>query len=260
MKNQLTLSLIAFLFYACQSSPGTEQTTSKDDTLQATTSTQNALTPEEQTAGWQLLFDGTSTAHWRGYGQENMPSLGWGVKDGALVIDKTPNPKPAGFGGDIITKEKFGNFELMVDFMISDTANSGIFYFVMEEEGSPMWHNAPEYQILDNATYAKMGGDFDLNTHRTGDNYDMQSAAKDFMKPVGEWNTARIVQKDGHVEHWLNGNKCIEYQVGSPEWEALVKKSKFKDYPKYGRTTPGYIGLQDHDYEVRFRNIKIRSL
>jgi hypothetical protein len=260
MKNQLTLSLITFLFFACQSSPGTEQATSEDDTPQATASTQNVLTPEEQAAGWQLLFDGTSMEKWRGYNQESLPPLGWSVKDGTIEIEKTPDPKPDGFGGDIITKEKFGNFELMVDFMISDTANSGIFYFVMEEEGAPMWHNAPEYQILDDVTYAKIEKDFNLDTHRTGDNYDMQAAPEDNMKPVGEWNTARIVQKDGHVEHWLNGKKCVEYQAGSPEWEALVKKSKFKDYPNYGRTSPGYIGLQDHQHEVRFRNIKIRNL
>ncbi len=260
MKNQLSLSLIALLFFACQSSPGTEQTTTEEDTQQPATSNTNTLTPEEQTAGWQLLFDGNSLDQWRGYGLEKMPALGWSVKEGTIVIDKTPDPKPEGFGGDIITKEKFGNFELMVDFMISDTANSGIFYFVLEEEGSAMWFNAPEFQILDNPTYLKLEGDFDLNTHRTGDNYDLQSADQDYMKPVGEWNTARIIHKDGHVEHWLNGNKCIEYQVGSPEWEALVKKSKFKDYPNYGRTTPGHLGLQDHHYEVRFRNIKVRKL
>jgi len=257
MKNQFTLSLIALLFFACQSSPGTEQTTTEEDTQQPATSTANTLTPEEQAAGWQLLFDGTSLDQWRGYGLEKMPALGWSVKDGTIVIDKTPNPTPEGFGGDIITKEKFGNFEFMVDFMISDSANSGIFYFVMEEPDTPMWHNAPEFQILDNDTYANF---YEVNKHSTGDNYDLQSAPEDYMKPVGEWNTARIVHKDGHVEHWLNGNKCIEYQVGAPDWEALVKKSKFKDYLNYGRTTPGHLGLQDHHYEVHFRNIKVRSL
>ncbi|MFQ5446152.1 MAG: family 16 glycoside hydrolase [Saprospiraceae bacterium] len=257
MKNQLILLLIAVFFAACQSSPGTEQTSGEETVSDSSTVAANTLMPEEEAAGWQLLFDGTSTAEWRGYNLDSMPALGWTVKDGALVIEKTPDPKPEGFGGDIITKEKFGNFEFMVDFMISDSANSGIFYFVMEEQDTPMWHNAPEFQILDNATYANF---YDINKHSTGDNYDLQSSTEDYMKPVGEWNTARIVHKDGHVEHWLNGNKCLEYQVGSPEWEALVKKSKFKDYPSYGRTTPGHLGLQDHHYEVRFRNIKVREL
>jgi hypothetical protein len=220
---------------------------------------QNSLTKEESDSGWKLLFDGKTTDMWRGYNQSTMPLLGWVIKDDALVIEKTPQPKPEGFGGDIITKEQYGNFELALEFMVTDTANSGIFYFVIEKPEDPIYFNAPEYQILDNATYAKATSGGDLSKHKTGDNYDMQSAPADYMKPVGEWNQAKIIHKDGHVEHWLNGNKCIEYQVGSPEWEELVLNSKFKDWKGYGRSTVGHIGLQDHQHEVRFRNIKIRT-
>ena len=197
---------------------------------------------------------------WRGYNQDALPRLGWVVKDNEMVIEKTPDPRPEGFGGDIITKEKFGNFELSVDFQITEHANSGIFYFIMEEKDSAMWHNAPEFQIIDDKAWAKSDPDFNMDTHRSGDNYDMESSAGQYMKPVGEWNTARIVHSNGKVEHWLNGQKCLEYEVGSAKWKAQLAKSKFKDYPNYGMTKQGPIGLQDHDHEARFRNIKIRSL
>lgn len=226
----------------------------------ADSSAPNTLTQQEIEQGWQLLFDGKSIDKWRGYNRPDMPSKGWVVRDGALVIESTPDPKPDDFGGDIITKEQFGNFELSLEFMITPLANSGIFYFVVENDSLPMWALAPEYQILDHEGYARQSPDFDLKTHCTCDNYDLQAAPDNYLKPMGEWNLARIVHKDGHVEHWLNGNKCIEYQVGSPAWEELVSNSKFAIYAGYGRAKIGHIGLQDHQHEVRFRNIKIRPL
>ena len=261
MKNQLlTLLITALIIFSCQSNQSTDQNSATETASADSTAMANTLTEAEIAAGWKLLFDGKTTSQWRKYGEEAFPAQGWVVQDGALVIQKSPHPRPEGFGGDIITKESFGNFELMLDFMITDTSNSGILYLVTEEKGVPIWHNAPEYQILDNATWETMGAVDDMATHRTCDNYDLQAAPADFMTGKGTWNTARLIVNNGHVEHWLNGNKCVEYQIGSPEWEAMVKKSKFKDYPNYGRAKQGPIGLQDHDHEVRFRNMKIRNL
>ncbi len=249
--------LLLLIAFAMLSSCGESPATNADQTDLAK---DNVPAPEETAEDWTLLFDGKSMDNWRGYNRPDLPKNGWVVENGEMVILATPDPKPEDFGGDIITKEKFGNFELVFDFKISAMANSGVFYFVKEDSTLPMWANAPEYQILDHEAYAKTHPDFDLTTHCTCDNYDLQAAPDFYLKPLSEWNHGRIVHKNGHVEHWLNGNKCIEYQVGSEAWKARVKASKFAEYQDYGKTTPGHIGLQDHQHEVRFKNIKIRPL
>ncbi len=220
-------------------------------------STANMLSAAETADGWKLLFDGESTAGWKGYGHETFPTKGWRVSDGVLIVEAS-NTGEEGFGGDIVTTESFDNFEFSLDFMLSDTANSGILYRVVEND-DPIWNNAPEFQLLDDATYISMGG-MDMATHLTGDNYDIHSSSVKASKAVGEWNTARILVDGARVEHWLNGQMTVAYELWSPEWEALVKKSKFAEYPSYGRTQRGPIGLQDHGHMVSFRNIKIRSL
>lgn len=261
MKNQLfAFCILTISFFSCQSGQSEQQASTTNEAAPAATAPDASLTEAEKAAGWRFLFDGQNTDQWRAYGGAAFPAQGWSVENGELVIQKSPNPRPEGYGGDIITKESFSNFELTLEFLLSDTSNSGILYLVQEEKGVPIWHNAPEYQILDNATYEKMDEVPDMATHRTCDNYDLQAAPADYLQPMQEWNTARLIVNNGHVEHWLNGSKCVEYQLGSPEWEAMVKKSKFKDYPGYGRAKQGPIGLQDHDHEVRFRNIKIRTL
>ncbi len=252
MKNSFPL-LLLLLILSCQSNTSNEQSTQEET---PTPPTPNALTDEEKRAGWELLFDGKTTDKWRGYNHETLPTLGWKVTDGTIAVEKS-GTEEEGFGGDIITKDKYENFELTLDFSCSDTANSGIFYRVAEMDGTPIWHNAPEYQILDNARYAEMGVD---SLHFCAANYDLHPAETDYTKPVGEWNIARIVLNNNHVEHWLNGNLVVAYDLESPEWEALVAKSKFKDYPGYGKTKNGHIGLQDHGHLVRFRNIKVRRL
>jgi alpha-3'-ketoglucosidase len=219
---------------------------------------QNTLTAKEESEGWILLFDGKSTDAWRGYNKKTFPESGWEVRDEQLVITFSGNEE-AGSAGDIITKEKFGNFELSLEFMLTDSANSGIFYMVTGFEDNPIWHLAPEYQILDNPTYESMLGDW-MEKHRTGDNYDMEAAEVDYSNPVGEWNTARIVRKGHHIEHWLNGNLAVEYKIGSIKWKKQVAASKFSEYKMYGMAKQGNIGLQDHGHEVMFRNIKIRRL
>ncbi len=257
MKYQFfTLLITALLMASCQNNPSTENT---DQSAQAVMPA-NGLSEAEVTAGWRLLFDGTTLGGWRGYNRTDLPQNGWSVQNGELVIAATPKQKPADFGGDLITAEKLGNFEFSIDFLLSDSANSGILYFVMEEKDSAIWHNAPEFQLIDNDVWANMDPNFSMDTHRTGDNYDMEAGTGCAMKPIGEWNTAKIVHNNGKVEHWLNGSKCLEYEVGSAKWKEQLAKSKFKGYPQYGLTKQGHIGLQDHGHEVRFRNIKVRNI
>ena len=252
--------IVIIVLAACSGNKTAEDLEEKtsEETSSNEEESSNKLTDAEIEEGWILLFDGETTDQWRGYNQETFPTKGWAVKDDVLMVLKS-GTEEEGFGGDIITKKQFGNFELQLDFMVKDTSNSGILYLVREFEGQPIWHNAPEYQILDNQTYLDMGS-MDMTTHLTGDNYDLHAAPEDYSNTVSEWNTARIIVNSNHVEHWLNGNKTVEYEIGSEEWEALVKESKFAEYPEYGRAKMGHIGIQDHGYEVRFRNIKIKPL
>lgn len=251
-------SLITF-FFGCENNSKASSEVKDNNTNTEKVVSANMLSEAEKEAGWKLLFDGKTTNGWRGYNHETFPTIGWKINEaGSLTVSKS-GTEEAGFGGDIITVDKFENFELLVDFMVSDTGNSGIFYRVLESKDQAIWQNAPEYQVLDNQTYINMYGD-DMKTHLTGDDYDLQAAPEDYSKPVGEWNTAKIVINNNKAEYWLNGKKTIDTVLESPEWEALVAKSKFKDYPQFGRTKKGHIGLQDHGHLVKFRNIKIREL
>lgn len=258
---KLTAGLALFVLVAtvgCGGS-GEPDTDSSSATAEATAEpAKNTLTPEEQSAGWVLLFDGESTDGWRGWNQESFPESGWEVNDGDLVVFASDGSE-AGLGGDIVSEAVFSDFELVFDFKVSPVGNSGVFYRVVEHEGRDMWHVAPEFQVLDDTAYIEMGG-MDMNTHLTGDNYDLHSSAMAASNPIGEWNHARIVVDGPHVEHWLNGQMTVEYDFWSPEWEALVAASKFEPYPEYGRATEGRIGIQDHGHEIRYRNIKVRPL
>jgi hypothetical protein len=205
----------------------------------------NTITPKEQAEGWRLLFDGRTTAGWRGYRQPTLPD-GWRVVDGALTR--------VGQAGDIVTTGQFGDFELTLDWKLQANGNSGLFYRVTEEDPI-MWHTAPEYQIIDNAYKEPLKpGQY------TGANYDMHPPSLDVTKPIGSWNQTRIVVRGPHVEHWLNGVKLVDYELWTPDWERRVRESKFKDYATYGRARRGHIGLQDHGDPAAFRNIKIREL
>lgn len=222
----------------------------------------NSLTPEEKTAGWHLLFDGKTMTGWRSARSNGFPSTGWAVKDGMISVTETGGEE-AGNGGDLITTRTYSDFELTVDFRISPGANSGIKYFVNpdltpghEGHGSLIGF---EYQVLDDALHpdAKKGKDGDRTV---GSLYDMIPAATNKpIKPIGEWNTARIVVRGKHGEHWLNGVKVLEYDRSSPQFKAIVAESKFHIYPGFGEADQGYILLQDHGFPVSFRNIKIRE-
>ena len=250
------LPLVPLALLAACSAPDAQPATADAD---AAAPPPNTLTEAERAAGWRLLFDGETTAGWRGYNLDAFPDTGWAVLDGALVVGATATDPDVPIGGDIVTTESFTDFDLKFEFMLSEVANSGVLYRVIEEPGAAIWHNAPEYQVLDDTAYIEMGT-MDMNTHLTGDNYDLHSAGEKTLHSPGQWNTARIRIANNHVEHWLNGTKTVEYQLGSPEWEQLVAASKFAPFPQYGRAASGPIGLQDHGRNVFYRSIKILPL
>lgn len=206
----------------------------------------NTLTPQEKAAGWRLLFDGTTVGGWRGFKSEKAPE-GWKAVDGVLARE--------GKGGDLLTVEEFGDFELRLEWRISKGGNSGIFYRGIEDSDAIYW-SAPEMQVLDNAGHR----DGKNPATSAGSNYALHAPVRDVTKPLGEWNEVRILAKGAHVEHWMNGVKLLEYELWSPDWEARVNAAKFKDYPGYGRANKGHIGLQDHGDPVWYRNIRIRPL
>lgn len=250
-----TLCVMALAMFACEPRAETETEAEAESGAEAA-SLPNRLTEEEVAAGWLLLFDGVSTDGWRGYGQEAFPELGWEVVDGELVVFASDGSEQ-GLGGDIITEARFSDFELSFEFVVSPVGNSGVFYGVEEHEGVAMWQVAPEFQVLDDTAYIDMGT-MDMRTHLTGDNYDLHASSVAASNPIGAWNHGRIIVDGTHVEHWLNGLKTVEYELRSPEWEALVAQSKFASEEHYGRATSGHIGLQDHGHQIRYRNMKIR--
>jgi hypothetical protein len=206
----------------------------------------NELTAEERAAGWKLLFDGKTTQGWRGFNKDKCPD-GWQVVDGALVR--------VGSAGDIITTEQFDNFELAFDWRVAEAGNSGVFFRVSEDAGA-VYETGPEYQILDNAKHP----DGRSKLTSAASNYALHAPAKDVTKPVGQWNQSKIAVSGNHVEHWLNGQKVVEYELGGDEWTELVKQSKFSSMPRYGREPKGHIALQDHGDRVEYRSIKVRPL
>lgn len=215
-----------------------------DDSAVPTNSAARA-TPESSQPGWKVLFDGSSTEAWRGYRRSDLPG-GWQIVDGALT--RVAN------GGDIVTREQFDDFELELEWKVAPRGNSGVMFRVTEEDSST-YRTGPEMQVLDDAGHA----DGKSRLTAAGSNYALHAAPAGVVKAAGEWNQARLVVRGAHVEHWLNGRKVVEYELWSPEWEALVKASKFAQWPRYGRAKRGHIALQDHGDWVAYRNIRIRS-
>jgi Domain of Unknown Function (DUF1080) len=237
--------------------------------IPALTQAPNTLTKKEKAEGWHLLWDGKTTAGWQSLrgGGSPFPKTGWLIKDGTLSVTDTGGAE-GGDAGDIMTIKKYGNYELSVDFKTSTGANSGILYLI--DLTLPIYRNglgAPvgyEYQILDDDVHpdAHRG----KNGNRTvASLYDMIPAAGTAdhtkpIKPVGEWNTARIVVNGTHGEHWLNGVKVLEYDRASPEFRQIVSEDKYKSFPTFAQMHDTQIDLQDHGFPVSFRNIKIREL
>jgi hypothetical protein len=206
----------------------------------------NMLTPNEKKEGWRLLFDGHTTAGWRGFRMDSMPS-GWQVINGELTR--------VAEAGDIITTDQFANFELALEWKISEGGNSGIMYRVTEATEAT-YESGPEMQVLDDARHH----DGLSRLTAAGADYGLYPSPAGIVKPAGEWNSVLIVVRGAHVEHWLNGKKVVQYELWSPDWEAKVKASKFAQWPAYGRAKRGYIALQDHGDRVAYRSIRIRVL
>jgi hypothetical protein len=210
----------------------------------------NTLTAAEKAAGWQLLFDGKTIDQWRGYNTKEIPAS-WSIVDGAIAATK-------GKGADLVSVDEYGDFEFAVDFKVARNGNSGIFYRGVESPTGPIYHSAPEYQVLDDVGHpdAKNGPD-----RFCGANYDVDPPlVANACNPAGEWNSAKIVARGAHIEHWLNGKKTADYELWSPEWKAKVAASKFKAWPTYGMAKSGRLSLQHHGDEVAFKNIKVRAL
>jgi hypothetical protein len=207
---------------------------------------QNELTPEEKKAGWKLLFDGKSTSGWRGFKKASFPEKGWVVKDGELRLQAGSK------AGDIVTEEKFSEFDLTWEWKVPAGANNGIKYFILEERGEAVGH---EYQMIDE-TDKRMSP-----KHRTASFYDVLAPSNDKpLRAPGEWNHSRVLVTGNHVEHWLNGKKVLEYELGREDVLKAVQNSKFKSVKGFGERQNGHILLTYHNDPVSFRNVKIRPL
>ena len=219
----------------------------------------NTLTKDEKDAGWKLLFNGEDFYGWRQCNGESMPD-NWDIENSAMkVFTGNGKQEGQGAGGDILyAPEKFKNFELSIDWKSSPKGNSGIFYYVQEVKGKPIYFASPEVQVLDN----EKASDNKVDTHLAGSLYDMLAADPKTVKPTGEWNTVVIKVNKGNVTHTMNGTEVVSYTLWTPEWDEMVMNSKFKSFKGFrdGIAKKGYIGLQDHGYTIWFRNIKIRKL
>lgn len=225
--------------------------------LSLTTKAQeNQLTQTEKQQGWQLLFDGKTTEGWKSASKEGFPQKGWKVEGGTLSVE------PKAGGGDIVTLKEYGDFELSVDFKLTEGANSGIKYYVAFLKSSPTATPSAlglEYQLIDDERHpdAKLGKN---GNRRLAAVYDLMPAGSTKKaKPLGEWNTARIVSKGNHVEHWLNGVRVLQYERNSSAFKQLIAQSKYKDIAGFGINTRGHILLQDHGDQVYYRNIRIKA-
>jgi hypothetical protein len=220
----------------------------------------NVLTEQEKQNGVRLLFDGKTNNGWRGTYKETFPENGWEIKDGALNVLKSAGAESKN-GGDIVTTEQYGAFDLQFEFRLTEGANSGVKYFVTEKEGNAGSAIGLEYQVLDDERHpdAKQGV---VGNRTLASLYDLIPSIKNprGLKKIGEWNQGRIiVYPDNRIEHWLNGYKVVEYQRGTPIFYALVARSKYAQWENFGMAPEGRILLQDHGDAVSFRSIKIKT-
>ena len=218
----------------------------------------NELSKKEKEEGWMLLFDGKSMKGWHNFNSKNVGDS-WVIEDQAIHLKsdkKADGSWQAEDGGDILTDDRFDDFEFTLEWKIAPCGNSGVIYNIIESKKyEHPWHTGPEMQILDNTCHP----DAKIVKHRAGDLYDLISSTKEMAKPAGEWNKIKIKKKEGRMQHWLNGEKIVDYTLGNKKWEDLVAGSKFKEYPAFGTANKGSIALQDHGDKVWFKNIKIRK-
>jgi cytochrome c len=211
----------------------------------------NSLTVQEKKEGWQLMFDGSSTNGWHSFRKTSVGQA-WKVNDGSIYLDTSSKD-----GGDLVSDKEYENYELKIEWKIEKCGNSGIIFNSIESDKYyASYVTGPEMQVLDNECHE----DAKIIKHRAGDLYDLISCKRETVKRAGEWNEARIVSKNAHYEFYLNGEKVVEFTMHTPEWDAMVKASKFKSMPDFGKSTKGHIVLQDHGNGVWYRNIKIKTL
>jgi hypothetical protein len=208
----------------------------------------NQLTDEEKAAGWKLLFDGTTSQGWHTFKKQTFPEKGWLVEDGWLHCQGKG-------GGDVVSEAQYDNFELQWEWNLAPAGNSGVKYFVLDSRPQVLGH---EYQMLDDGR--SPGVQPGHRKQYTGAFYAVLEPGPTHVKPPGEINTSRILVKGNHVEHWLNGEKVLEYECGSDVVKAAVATSKFKTAPGFGDKVKGHLLLQDHESAVWFRNLKVREL
>jgi hypothetical protein len=207
----------------------------------------NELTPEEKAQGWQLLFDGKTTKGWHSFKKSTFPQKGWDVRDGELVLVAGSK------AGDIVLDQTFSEFDLSWEWKIEKGGNNGLKYFVSDERSEALGH---EYQMIDDTNGHDHGP-----LHSTASFYDvLPPDPNKGLKPPGEWNSSRVLVRGNHVEHWLNGHKVLEYELGSEKVLAAVRKSKFRSVSGFGTRVKGHILLTYHNDPVSYRNIKIRDL
>ncbi|MEO6960652.1 MAG: DUF1080 domain-containing protein [Puia sp.] len=220
-----------------------------------TTDSISAHLHKDMQQGWEVLFDGTNTDKWRGKNSDSFPAEGWVVRDSMLFLSRRG-------GGDIITREVYGNFELVLDFNLTVNANSGVKYFVAEIKNrntGKLVVNGPEYQIIDDFNYPEVK-DHRHEVGATAACYLLYPPENKILYPAGKWNHVKIIARGKHVEHWLNGIKVLSYERGSADFLKRKATTKFADLVNYGELPEGHILLTDHDDTVYFKNIRIRRL
>jgi hypothetical protein len=260
MKTSTSIAILLIIFFIADSQLSFSQQQNKEKQKKEKGKSPNMLSKREKKEGWILLFDGKTTKNWRGYDMPVFPEKGWEVVNGELHVIGSGKGEAGGGGGDLLYDKKFRNFELSLEWKVSEGGNSGIFYLAQEIPGEAVWKNAPEMQILDNERHpdAKLG----VNGNRAaGSLYDLIPGKMEAVKPAGEWNKVGIMVYKGTVVHFVNGQQVLEYHLWTDDWKKMVANSKFKDYPEFINTAQeGYIVLQDHGDDVWFRNIKIREM
>lgn len=254
MTRLIPAAALLLVVLACQHKPKEVEAPAADSAaISPFVSLENQLTEQQKAQGLIALFDGKTLDGWHIY--KNKENDSWEVADGTLhckpFVENGTNKR-----SDLTTNEQYENFELYFDWKISPQGNSGVMFHVVETYDEP-YGSGPEYQVLDDVGYP---GDL-KDVQLTAANYDMHVAGSNKkMNPVGEWNNSKLVVNHNHVEHWLNGEKVVEYDLGSDDWNQRLAKSKWKDFPGYAKSPKGHIDLQDHGNEVWYKNIYLKPL